>query len=222
MDRTTQHTMNRMFPALQAGVTLALLLAASGCGVLANAIYFVKGNNVTAECNLLEGKKIAVVVRPVTTLEYRNSGVARDLAKQIGVLLEKNGHKVQVVSQREIAQWADENDWEEYNVLGKNVGADLVVGLDLEEFSLYQGQTLYQGKANVSIGVYDAKGGKEPIWEKSLPQMLYPPTGGIAASEKPEHQFRRQFLMTIAEQVARHFYEHDPTTDFASDSTALN
>ena len=31
----------------------------------------------------------------------------------------------------------------------RRLNADMVVGIDLEEFSLYQGQTLYQGKANV-------------------------------------------------------------------------
>ncbi len=63
-------------------------------------------------------------------------------------------------------EWADENNWDEYVEIGKALNADMVVGLDLEEFSLYQGQTLYQGKANIKIPVYDVAQGKEPVFER--------------------------------------------------------
>jgi hypothetical protein len=198
------------------------LAVSGGCNIVATAMYVITGNVQQAECKVLDGKRVAVVCRPVTSLQYRNSGVARDLAKNVGQLLTKNCKKVEIVPPREIAQWADENSWEEYIEIGRAVNADYVVGIDLEEFGLYQGQTLYQGKANCSLVVYDVKKGGEPVYEKSLPQTLFPPTGGIAASEKPEAQFRRQFLFMLSEQLARHFYDHDPTSDFAADSTSLN
>ena len=96
----------------------------------------------------------------------------------------------------------------------------MVVGLDLEEFSLYQGQTLYQGKANVKIMVYDVAKGKDPVFEHNLPQAVFPPNGAIPA-DSPEPQFRRQFVNYLARQIAQYFYDHDATVDFASDSTAL-
>ena len=39
--------------------------------------------------------------------------------------------------------------------------ADMVVGIDLEGFSLFQGQTLYQGKANATVRVYDCQQGRQ-------------------------------------------------------------
>jgi len=43
----------------------------------------------------------------------------------------------------------------------------------------------------------------------------------IPAGEKPEAQFRRQFVGYLARQIAHYFYDHDSTVDFANDSTAL-
>jgi len=200
----------------------AALLPASGCNVLATGMYVFKGNAQAAEFNDLRGKRVAVVCRPVTSLQFRNGSVAPDLAKYVGVLLTQNVKKITVVKQSEVGQWADDNNWEEYVEIGKGVNADFVVGLDLEEFSLYQGQTLYQGKANIAIKVYDVAKGKEAVWEKQLPQSHYPPNSAIPAGEKPESQFRAQFVKVLAEQIARYFYEHDPTANFASDSTVLN
>ncbi len=219
MDRPGSFVSRRALAAL----ACAALLLAAGCNVLATGMYVLTGNNTPADFSGLQGKRVAVVCRPVTALQYRNSTVSRDLAKQVGTLLEQYGAKISVINQREISEWADENNWEDFQEIGKAVGAEVVVGIDLEQFSLYQGQTLYQGKANVTVGVYEVKhGDKDAIFERSLPQMLYPPSGGIPASEKSEHQFRRQFISMLAERIARHFYDHDTSVDFASDSTALN
>lgn len=202
--------------ALSAG-----LLSASGCTLMATAMYVIQGANTAADFGDLRGKRVAVVCRPVTSLHFRDSSVSRDLAKQVGALLVKNVPKIELVDQREVFEWADENNWEEYVDIGKAVKADMVVGLDLEEFNLYQGQTLYQGKANLKVVVYDVNEGKEPVFERNLPQAVYPPNAAIPAGEKPEAQFRRQFVTYLARQVAHYFYDHDPTVEFASDSTAL-
>jgi hypothetical protein len=199
----------------------ASLSMASGCTLLATAMYIIEGTNTKAAFTGLKGKRVAVVCRPVSSLHFRDSSVARDLAKQVGVLLEKNVSKIELIDQRDVFEWADENNWDEYVEIGKAVNADMVVGLDLEEFSLYQGQTLYQGRANLKIEVYDVAQGKQPVFEKNLPQAIYPPNAAIPSGEKPEPQFRRQFVNHLSQVIARYFFDHDATVDFASDSTAL-
>jgi hypothetical protein len=198
------------------------MAAASGCNVLATAMYVIQGQNSPAEFDGLKGKRVAVVCRPVTSLHFRDSSVSRDLAKQVGLMLQKHVPKIKLVDQREVFEWADENNWEEYVDIGKALDADVIVGLDLEEFSLYQGQTLYQGKANLKLLVYEVSKGKEPVYEQNLPQAVYPPNGAIPAGEAPEAQFRRKFVDQLARQIAQYFYDHDATVDFANDSTALN
>jgi hypothetical protein len=204
-----------------AAVAMSLATVA-GCNVLATAMYVIEGTNTRADFDGLKGKTVAVVCRPVTSLHFRDSSVSHDLAKQVSMLLQKHVSKIKLIDQRDVFEWADENNWEEYVEIGKALKADMVVALDLEEFGLYQGQTLYQGKANMKLLVYDVSKGKTPVFERNLPQAVYPPNSAIPAGEKPEAQFRRQFVLYLAQTIARYFYDHDSTVDFASDSTALN
>jgi hypothetical protein len=205
------------------GLVLAAsaLAIASGCNLMATAMYIVSGQNSAADFEGLKGKRVAVVCRPVTSLHFRDSSVSRDLAKQVAVLMEENVAKIELVDQREVSEWADENSWDEYAEIGKALNADMVVGIDLEEFTLYQGQTLYQGKANIRLAVYDVEQGKDPVFERNLPQAIYPPNAPIPASDNQETHFRRKFVAYLARLVAHHFFAHDSTVDFANDSTAV-
>jgi hypothetical protein len=219
--------MNRLRPRSAVIATLATVLVgalamASGCSVLATAMYIIEGTNTKADFDELKGKRVAVICRPVTSLHYRDSSASHDLAKQVSVLLQQHVPKIQLIDQREVLEWADENSWDEYPEIGKALDAEMVVGLELEEFSLYQGQTLYQGKANVKVLVYDLAKGTQPVFERHLPQAVYPPNAAIPAGDKPESHFRRQFITHLAQLIGRYFYDHDATVDFASDSTALD
>jgi hypothetical protein len=122
--------------------------------------------------------------------------------------------------------------------MGKALKADMVVSVELGGFALFQGQTIYQGRAVASIQVYDcrdeekkAKDKDRPkrekdsssniVFEKSLPEYKYPPTTGIPASERQEPDFRQEFVKELADYLARHFYAHDTHADFAKDSMTL-
>lgn len=216
MDRTISRR-SRTASWLLAG--LMICLPAAGCAkVLATAVYLVKGTNVPAEYDGLEGKRVAVVCRQLASLQYRNSTVPRDLAARVGALLQQNVRKIDVIDQQEVAEWTDENSWEEFTEIGKALEADMVVAIELESFKLHQGQTLYQGQANVQIRVYDVADGKV-VFEKIPRPSVYPPNSAIPASEKQEAQFRREYVGVLADEIARHFYEHDSRATFAIDST---
>lgn len=199
---------------------LAIVTTAGGCSVLPFFAYLVKGISTPAEFTGLKGKKVAVICRPVASLQYQSSSVATELADRVGALLGVHVSKIQIIEQSEVEKWEDENNWEEYVEIGKALQAEMVVGIDLDQFSLLQGQTLYQGKASIDLSVYDMSRGKRPVFQKMLPQQLYPPNAPIPAAEKSLVEFRQQFLQILAEQVGRHFYDHDSTADFAIDSVA--
>ena len=199
-----------------------MVVGTTGCSIFATALYVIQGTNTRADYDKLKGKRVAVVCRPVSSLQYRNFSAAKELAKQVSVLLQENVKKIHMIDQREIAEWTDENNWEEYTEIGKALNADVVIGLELEGFSLYDGPTLYHGKSTVKVAVYDMKEGSEPVWEKAPPQIQFPPNSPISTADKPEAQFRRQFVKVVAQRIAYYFYDHDSTVDFASDSTALN
>jgi hypothetical protein len=208
-------------------VIAALMIAALpavGCqSALFTAMYLFKGLDVDPDFKELKGKKVAVVCRPMASLTYSNSNVSRDLGQQITLLLQDQVPKIKTIDQRKIAKWTDENTWEEYTEVGKAMKADMVVAVDLESFSIYQGQTLYQGKANATIRVFDCtKTGKgKEVFRKSIPQAVYPPNMPIPASDRTEPEFRREFVLVLANQIARHFYAHDPHADLAQDAAAL-
>ena len=214
-------------PSFRQGIALVVALAvavlpALGCqSVLVTAMYLIHGTDVDADFPGLKGKKVAVVCRPLVTLQYRDSNAGRELAQQITLLLEKEVPKIQMIDQRKVAKWTDENTWEDFSEVGKALKADMVVGIDLESFSIFLGQTLYQGKANATIKVFDCHKGSKLVFEKAIPQSIYPPNIGVSTSERTEAEFRREYLLVLANQLARHFYSHDPYADLGQDAQSL-
>ena len=211
------------YRSLAAMMVVTAVVVTGGCrSALFTANYLLHGNNVDAEYDGLKEKKVVVVCRPVVDLTYRDSSAAKDLAKEVGALLRANVAKIEVVRQQDVDQWTDANMWDEYVEVGKELGADMVVGIELQDFTIYKGQTLYQGKANVSIQVYDCSKPDQPIFEKVLPQVVHPPNAGIAAHEKPEREFRQKYIRILADHIGRHFYAHDAHADYALDATAFD
>ena len=211
----------RFCPFLVLGMLLATLVTSSGCvGALATALWVLKGTNIPAEYDGLHGKRVVVVCRPVAASLYSHPGVAKDISAQISQLLRAHVSKIEVIAQQKVSEWMDNHTWEEYTEIGEALEADMVVGIDLEDFGIYQGQTLYQGRAECTIQVYDCHT-KEQVFEKHPPQALYPPNHMISTRDMQESQFRRRFVGIVSEQIARHFYGHDPHVDFAMDATAI-
>ncbi len=197
---------------------LALALAA-GCSLLPTIAYVIKPEDVPAEFDGLNGKRVAVICR-ATSLEYADPSVSRDLALRVGALLRKNGRKIEVVDERELADWVDKHDWRDYREVGRALKADMVVGMDLERFELSRGSTLVQGQADVRLTVYDIKN-NQTVWEKRPQTIKFPPNSPYAAADRQEDDFRRQFLGVLSERVARYFYAYDSRKDFAIDSTVM-
>lgn len=195
------------------------LLPAGGCNAVALALYAIKGNNVPPEFEDLKDKRVAVVCRPTTSLQYTNSGVDKQLARELGALLSQNVKKLELVDADKVEKWIDENNWEEYVEVGRAVDAEMLVAIDLEAFTLYQSQTIYQGKANLVVRVYNMSEDAKLVYEKTLPQVIYPVVGGVP-TDKPEPQFRREFVARLASDIGRRFYSHDAGQDFARDTAA--
>lgn len=206
-------------------VLLCALLAplgAAGCTqLLLTSMFLFKGVETPPEFPGLKNTKTAVVCRPLVELQYSSSSAADQLARVTAMLLKSKIRKIELVSSQKIEQWTDENEWDDFAEVGKAVKADHVVGIEIEQFSLYQGQTLYQGRARVKVTVHDMKNKGEIVFEKAIPEIVYPPAGGISTSEKAEEEFRQQFTGVVADRIGRLFYPHDHRNDAALDSTAL-
>jgi hypothetical protein len=198
-------------------------LASTGCihTLLATGIYMWNGGNVVpAECEALEEQRVVVLCRPPASYEYRNAGAARALGAQVSALLAEHVKDIDVVNPREVDNWIDEQDWDNFKDLGRNVKATRIVYIELDDFDLYQGKTLYQGTADVNITVYDMAAGGKEIFNRRLGQLQFPRNSGIPAADKPVQLFERQFVGIISQQIAEHFYRHNPNASFALDAVA--
>jgi hypothetical protein len=221
MDRSQpRHMLSRRLGILL--LAAMLLISATGCpAMLATGIYVLQGGNmVPAECDALKGQRVVVMCRPPSSHEYRHAGASRAISQRVSELLVKNVKSIDVVNPREVDNWVDESDWGDFRELAEAVRADLVVHIELDDFELYKGKTLYQGRADVTASVYDMRDHSRMVWQRELGEVLYPTNSGIPAQDKPVQQFEREFVEIVADQIAMNFYKHDPTTKFAMDARA--
>ncbi len=199
------------------------LLTTTGCvsGLLATGVYLWQGGNVVpAECEALEDQRVVVVCRPPSSNEYRHAGAARNIGKLVSQKLAANVKNIEIVSHSEVDNWVDEQDWDNYKELGRAVKAERVVYIELDNFDLYKGTTLYQGDAEINVTVYDMASPNQSVWERNIGQILFPRNSGIPSADKPVQQFKRQFEEIVSEQIAIHFYKHNPNAAFALDAVA--
>jgi len=230
MDRHVPSPVRRML-TLPALLTIAALAGGGGCTALLTTILHVAtdGKDVKAEYTEhggLKHKTVAVVCRPVTSMDYRSPQVPSNLAKAVGYLIRQNVHDVKVVDARKIDDWMDKgvtrDPLEDFAKIGEAVQADVVIGIELADFSMYEGQTLYQGKAQMTVKVYDLKHGNGEPWEKVLPASLYPPEGPMPSADKSPSAFQRLLVGELAGEVARLFYAYDSSLTYAVGNKVLH
>lgn len=208
------------------GLTLLMLGSTTGClhSLLATGIYIWRGGNVVdAQCEDLKGERVVVICRPPSSNEYRHAGAARSIGTRISDLLEENVDGIQVVSPREVDNWIDEQDWENFKDLGTAVKANRIVYVELDSFDLHKGTTLYQGDTDVKVTVYSKTNRNwDQTWSRNIGQILFPRNAGIPSADKSVQDFQDQFVGVVAMQVASLFYKHDPNVAFALDAVATH
>jgi hypothetical protein len=199
------------------------LTSTTGClGTLANLVHMTTGNTVPANYTGLKGKRVAVVC--VSSSEsFGPSYASQALASEVGKMLKANVADVTVIPPQTIANWIDRNDWDSLNsrAVGEGVKADMVVSIDLDSFSLHDGKTLYKGRAEVNVVVYDMLNGGIEAFAYNPPEVLFPENSGFHTTDMSEDNFRRQFLSILASRIARQFYPYDVKEDYARDTSLI-
>ncbi|MEX2172895.1 MAG: hypothetical protein WD872_00950 [Pirellulaceae bacterium] len=215
----------RPFPLrIPAAICLAaatLLLPQAGCGTLSTVAYWIKGNKIDAKFTGLEGKRVAVVCLDANSLKGPG-GEASHIARMVSTLLGYNVKEATIVRQSEVADWFDNHDQDvaDYGDIGRGVKADMVVGIDLEGFSIHEGQTLLKGRAAVATRVYDMQRGGEVVYESPVREISWPESGARHVTEN-EANFRTAFIHTLSQKIARDFFAYDKVDDFGLDAAYL-
>jgi hypothetical protein len=200
-----------------AALVCLVLPPLTGCSTLLTAAYLLQPADVPAEFNGLRGKHVAVACRPIVELEFSDAGSARELASLVGSQVQAKVRRSRVIGQHEVARWIDENAWVDYPTLGKSLDADLVVGIDLEQFRLHEGSTLYRGRATARVRVFDVAT-KEVLFDKRFDDFSFPANSAIPATDRSEPEFRGMFLQMLSQKISRCFHAYESREVFAEDS----
>jgi hypothetical protein len=202
------------------GLLACLLVFFPGCGFLAQLGWIVTGGpKVKAEFSGLRGKRTAIVC-VADSVSYGTGAAASMLARRVEARVRENVRDVKIITQDKIDQWKDLNDWDEfdYREIGQGVDAEMVVGIDLVSFRLHEGQTMYRGRAEVTVSVYDMTQGGELVFRRTTPEFTFPPGGGQHTTDTTESQFRTVFVEMLAQHITRHFHDYDFRSTVAQDS----
>ena len=198
------------------------LLTQPGClGIVANLMNVVRGHTVKPEYNGLEGKRVAVVTLTDSS-QYSDDASARILGRRVSDILHTEVKNIKIVREDEVQQWRDRHGWDaiEFLDIGRGVKADKVVGIEMTGLRLKDGATLYRGRAEVTVSVYDiATDSLE--FRRHLDDFTYPVTAGMYTSETTETKFRGLFLGVLASKIGRYFHGYDFSDTVALDAAII-
>lgn len=209
--------------------SLLLLVACSLClgpytgcfgGIPSVLMYVFNGYKIDAKCTALDGKRVAVVC-----VAGQGAGPADEseaLSRMVGMLLEQNGNKIEVVRPEEVADWRDQNNWDQvdFKSIGRGVKADMVLAIELISFNIHDGSTLLRGKANIKTTVYDIQDKGKILYREGPEEFVYPLNGGQHAIDN-EMKFKRLYLAELSQDIARNFYSYEKLDSVARDPAGL-
>lgn len=202
---------------------VAALTGASGCVNLASNLMYAFGKNKTpAEYDGFKGKKVAIVCGNEGGLS--SDATSTLLSRYLEALLSKNVKDITIIKQDKVDKWLDTNGWSEsdYQEIGKGVGADQVLAINMSNVTLRDGMTLYKGKADISVSVYDVADDGKVVYRKNYPDFEYPKIGGPTITDTSEARFNVLFLTVVSKRIATLFYEADPNEMFAMDAVSAS
>jgi hypothetical protein len=196
-----------------------IVVSSSGCiGAMSQLMYVIKGHKVPAKYEGLEEKKVAVLCLSDASA-YGPDTLTYTVSKFVSVKLAQGVKDAEIIHPSKIENWIDENGWEESNVvpLGKDVGADMVVVIEIGSYSIHDGATIYKGSADLNVSVYDIEKNGQVSFVHG-PDVFSFPENGRPAIQTTERKFETFYLARLTEYISRLFVPHDKMETFADDA----
>jgi hypothetical protein len=195
---------------------LALLISTAGCQAgLFTLAYLWKGRDVEPEYNILKKGELKVVVVCRTNMmdQFQNETVPRDLTRQVSKLLQQNvkNKKLKVIDYRKVEQWLDDcsHNFEDFDDVGAALKADVVIGIELQNFYLQDSPNLLQGRASWLVKTFDMR--KDELYAQKPMSITYPPNMPFPVRDNTSiPAFRLKFVDIISKQIAALYHPHDP------------
>jgi hypothetical protein len=203
-------------------VAAAAMLVTSGGCVLDLMAVLLYENKTPAKYSELKESKVAVVCISESSV-YQPLSAPSLIAHRVEELLALNVKDIEIVDQGHVRDWIDNNDWNDtnYREIGEGLGVDKLVAVDIGRFELYDGQSMYRGRADVRVSVFEMdNNGKEKVVAPSLP-MTFPKVSTYSVTDMEEYEFRAKFVEYMAHNIAKNFYSYDINEDLALDATMI-
>ena len=205
-------------------IALGVLCGQPGCIARFAALlrHATVGNTVPAKYQNFEERKVAVVCLSRSN-SFGSTTAAEAVNRQTIKYMRNHIERLHVVDLQKIERWMDENDWNEidYRELGQGIDADVLIAVDIDRFTLYEGKNLFKGRADVQITIYDMTLDGQVVLEDTPPEIVYPVTAGFFTAEISESEFKKQFIDFVAYRIARNFYPYELSEDFGRDPSSV-
>lgn len=208
---------------LVCSLTMVCLVSSVGCmGGLAQLLYVIKGHKIPAEYNDLEGKKVAVICISDASA-YGPDTLTDTISKLVSMKLQSGVKGIKVIPAKTIEDWADRNAWDEadFNAIGEGVEADVVVGIQISDYSIKEGSTLYQGRCEMTATVFDIKNEGQVSYSIGPDEFQFPeqPRPAIQTNDR---KFEAVYLAKLAEFISRRFCAYDRMEMVAEDASLMH
>ena len=215
--------MTRIFSASRLALLLIVLVASTGCvGAISQLIYVVKGTDVEPAYTGLEDSTVAVVCVSDASA-YGPDMLTTTVARAVAMKMHRTGRDINLIPASKVNDWIDRNGWDESDFikLGEGVGADKVVAIEIGAYSIHEGSTLYKGRTDLSVTVYDLQ--SDGIIDFMYGPTEYSfPTNGRPAIQTSDRQFEAFFLANLTENIAQQFCPYDRVDQVARDAMSLD
>jgi hypothetical protein len=203
-------------------VALLLLctLLGAGCHYMSFLLYTIAPERkIThkAEFAGLKGQKIAVIVYADPGVLFEYGGVRYELANFIGLELLAKVEGSQVIDPARIVLFQDSNlYWDTMPMpeIGRQLNADYVLYVSLEEFSTHESgsTTLGRGRVTAQVSLWRSRPDAASdgcVWRKDSLSVLHPKAGPVVPSSgRDEAILLLQTETMFAEDLVKSFYDY--------------
>ena len=204
------------------------LLTSSGCaGALMMPYYLIYGTDAPPVFKdevkaIPKGSKLVVICRSNLNL-FGTSNPNGDIARAVTFhcsknIKNKNKKKLEWIPIDRVVEEFDEDEFNSlsFEKMGAKLGADYVIGIELDSFEIHHSTQFYQGNAKTLVRLVDVKN-HETIARQSMPTYTYPPTP-VPVSDLDESQFQNIYVVKLAKNISTLFCPYDPHEEYAADS----
>ena len=217
-----------MFSALKINnLVLLLALAATvvtttGCiQEMAQLLYVIKGHKVEPAFPALKDKKVAIVCNS-DAAAFGPDALSVTIAKHIGLALATSEDQITIAAPAKVEEFIDANGWQESSAaeLGEAVGADYVVVIEVDEYSIHEGPTLYKGRSDWTASAYDVANDGKIAFANGPNHFAYPETGRPSL-QTSERVFESFYLGRLCDRISKLFVTYDKMDSYADEAMML-